>query len=207
MMRLTSLVALLAVTCARPGTAGEQDGWITLFDGKSLEGWKINEDHGLNYLEDGKIKAHGPRAHIFYAGPVKNHNFKDFELKLEVMTTPGSNSGVYFHTKFQEKGWPSLGYEAQVNCSQKDWRKGGSLYAVKDIRESPGKDNEWWEYHIIVKGKTITLKVNGKTTVEYTEPENVDRNGRKLSSGTIALQCHDPKSVVYYRNIRIKPLD
>ncbi|MGD9636238.1 MAG: DUF1080 domain-containing protein, partial [Pirellulales bacterium] len=63
---------------------------------------------------------------------------------------------------------------------------------------------------IIVRGKKITLKVNGETTVEYTEPDDVERPaefaGRKFSHGTIALQAHDPGSVVRYRNIRIKPL-
>ena len=207
MVRIAAILVLLGAT---PEVTQNKDGWVSLFDGKSLDGWEVNEDHGLNYLEDGKIKAHGPRAHIFYTGSVKNHDFKNFELKLEIMTTPGSNSGVYFHTKYQNQGWPENGYEAQVNCTHKDKRKGGSLYAVKDIGESPGKDGEWWEYHIIVKGKSITLKVNGKTTVEYSEPKNVEPQafkGRKLSSGTFALQCHDPKSVVFYRNIRVKPLD
>jgi hypothetical protein len=142
---------------------------------------------------------------------VKNHDFKDFELKLDVKTEPQANSGVYIHTEYQDSGWPEKGYEAQVNNSQSDWRRTGSLYAVKDVRQAPAKDGEWFEYHITVKGNKVTLSVDGKPIVEYTEPENPPHASampsRKLSSGTIALQAHDPGSVIRYRNIRIKPLD
>jgi hypothetical protein len=73
----------------------------------------------------------------------------------------------------------------------------------------PAKDNQWFTEHIIVRGNHITIKVDGKTVVDYTEPENVIREdwpGRKLSSGTFALQGHDPNSVVYFKNIMVKPL-
>jgi len=183
---------------------------VPLFDGKTLDGWRVSENPSSARVENGAIVANGPRAHVFYDGPVGGHDFKDFELKLEVQTEPGSNSGVYLHTEYQETGWPAKGYEAQVDNSHTDPRRTGSLFAVQDVKETPVKDGEWWEYDITVTGKRIVLKVNGKTTVDYTEPEKVERPadmaGRVLSHGTIALQCHDPKSVVRFRNIRIKPL-
>ncbi len=189
----------------------DEEGFIALFDGKSLDGWKNNEHEESARVEDGAIVVGGSqRSHLFYVGPVENHDFKDFDLKLEVMTQPGSNSGVYIHTKYEDEGWPTQGYECQVNNSQEDWRRTGSLYAIEDVRETKAKDNEWFDYEISVRGKKITLKVNGEPTVEYTEPDNVERPpefaGRKLSSGTIALQAHDPGSVVRYKNIRIKPV-
>jgi len=191
-------------------SAGEsQNGWISLFDGKTLNGWKANENKDAFVVRDGMIVAQGGRSHLFYVGPVQNANFKNFEFKADVMTTPGSNSGIYFHTQYQETGWPAKGYEVQINNSHSDWRRTGGLYAVKDLRQSPAKDNEWFTEHIIVKGKRIIVKVNGKTVVDYTEPENVSYEGmpgRKLSSGTFALQGHDPKSVVYFKNIMVKPL-
>jgi len=157
---------------------------------------------------DGMILVGGERSHLFYSGPVDDHNFTDFELKLEVMTTPGSNSGVFLHTEYQETGWPDKGHEAQVNNSHGDWRRTGSLYNIQDVRETPAKDNEWFEYHILVRGKQVTFKINGETVNEYTEADGAsrlaERPGRNLSSGTIALQAHDPGSLVYYRNIRIK---
>ena len=76
----------------------QNDEWISLFDGKTLDGWRASEHPDTFSVEDGKIVVHGPRAHLFYEGPVENHNFKNFEFKAQVMTTPGSNSGMYVHT-------------------------------------------------------------------------------------------------------------
>ncbi|MDR8394323.1 DUF1080 domain-containing protein [Aliifodinibius sp. S!AR15-10] len=181
--------------------------WISLFDGKTLEGWKASENPETFSVEEDKIVAHGPRAHLFYQGPVSNHDFKNFEFRADIMTTKGSNSGIYFHTAYQETGWPSNGYEAQVNNTyESDPRKTASLYGYDDINKAPVPDNEWFTMYIKVQGKRVTIKVNGKTMVEYTEPENVDREGAVLSSGTFALQGHDPESRVYYKNIMVKPL-
>lgn len=128
----------------------------------------------------------------------------------QVKTTPGSNSGIFIHTIYQDNGWPSKGYEVQVNNSQSDWRRTGSLYGVDDVREVYVKDNIWYTEHIIVQGKKITVKINDKTVVEYTEPDNIeslpDRKTKRLSSGTFALQGHDPDSKVYYKEIMVKPL-
>ncbi|THH37606.1 3-keto-disaccharide hydrolase [Neolewinella litorea] len=209
------LLLFLAVACSTSNSAAtasnaNNDGWISLFDGKTLTGWKASENPATFSVEDNKLVAHGPRAHLFYEGPVMDHNFKDFEFKAQVMTTPGSNSGIFFHTEYQEEGWPSKGYEVQVNNSQSDWRRTGSLYSFDDVREVHMKDNEWYTQHIIVKDKTVTVKLNGKTVVEYTEPDNVDRpegeRGRMLSSGTFAIQGHDPDSRVYFKDIMVKPL-
>jgi hypothetical protein len=139
-------------------------------------------------------------------GDVENHDFKNFHFKAEVMTMPGSNSGLYFHTKYQKSGWPAIGYEVQVNQTQGDPKKSSGLYNVKDVFEAPAKDNQWYTQEIIVRGKQIVTKVDGKTIVDFTEPDGVE-GGRKLSSGTFAIQAHDPGSKVYIRNIRVKPLD
>ncbi|MDF9799634.1 hypothetical protein OKW21_004897 [Catalinimonas alkaloidigena] len=201
---------VLLLTVIASFSTKQEGEWISIFDGKSLDGWKASENPSTFSIEDGKIKVAGPRAHLFYQGPVENHNFDDFEFKAQVMTKPGSNSGMYIHTEYQEEGWPSKGYEIQVNNSHTDWRRTGSLYAIDDVREVYVKDNEWYTEHIIVKGNNITVKINDKTVVDYTEPENLERDdsmsGRKLSSGTVALQGHDPESVVYYKDIMVRPL-
>lgn len=182
----------------------DADGWISLFDGKSLNGWKASDNPASFRVEDGKIIVDGPRAHLFYAGPVANADFKDFEFKAEVMTFPGANSGIYFHTRFQETGWPGIGYEAQVNATQSDRRKTGSLYGVKDVLDvAPHADQEWFEYHITVSGKRIVHRINGKVVMDHVEPDSISGR-RRLSSGTFALQAHDPDSVIHYRNIRVK---
>ncbi len=190
----------------------DAEGFYTIFDGKSLDGWKANENPGAFKLQDGALVVNGERAHLFYVGPVNNGQFKDFHFRAEVQTFPNSNSGIYFHTKHQPDGWPSQGFECQVNNTYtKDPKKTGGLYGIKDVMNvAPVKDNEWFTYDIIVKGNHVQIMINGKTTAEWTQPENYrpgQFGGRKIGSGTFALQAHDPHSKVMYRNIRVKPLD
>jgi hypothetical protein len=202
------LLVLLAV-CMSFVQGGKKEKWISLFDGKSLNGWKVGENAGSFKVENGTIVVNGDRAHLFYDGKVNNHDFKNFEFKAQVMTTPGSNSGMYFHTKYQEGGWPSKGYEVQVNNSHTDWRRTGSLYGIRDLKDVFVEDNVWYTEQIIVQGKHITIKINDKTVIDYIEPDEVGNKpgeGRKISSGTFALQGHDPKSKVYYKDIMVKPL-
>jgi hypothetical protein len=192
------------------GGCPDNNKWVSLFDGKTLSNWKVGNNAGTFSIENGAIVAHGPVAHLFYTGDAAQHSFKNFEFKADVMTTPGSNSGIYFHTAYQESGWPVKGYEAQVNNSQSDWRRTGSLYGIQDVKEVFVKDNEWFTEYIKVQGKRIIIKINDKTVVDYTEPENVKREkgmeGRVLSKGTFALQGHDPGSKVYFKNIMVKLL-
>jgi len=188
----------------------EEKGWISLFNGKNLDGWKVGANAATFSVEDGAIKVAGPRAHLFYDGDVQNHNFKDFEFKAKVMTKPGANSGMYIHTQYQEDGWPKYGYEVQVNNSQEDWRRTGSLYSIQDVIENYATDNEWYTEYVKVEGKRIIIKVNDIVVVDYTEPEHPKREGdgvyRVLKSGTFALQGHDPGSVVFYKDIMVKPI-
>jgi hypothetical protein len=186
------------------------DGWISLFDGKSLKDWKVGENAATFKVDNGMIVVNGNTAHLFYEGAVKDHNFSNFDFKADVMTEPGSNSGIYFHTQYQEGGWPSKGFEVQVNNSHTDWKRTGSLYNIVDIKETYVKDDEWFTEHITVRGKRVVIKINDKTVVDYTEPENFQpakgSEGRVISNGTFALQGHDPKSKVYFKNIMVKPL-
>jgi hypothetical protein len=206
---LVVVASSLAMGC-RTGKPAKTDSWISLFDGKSFNGWQVGKNASTFTIENGAIVANGDVAHLFYVGDVKQHQFKNFEFKADVMTTPGSNAGIYFHTEYQEGGWPAKGYEAQVNNTHTDWRKTGSLYAIQDVREVSVKDNEWFTEKIIVQGKRVTISINDKTVVDYTEPDTIQRPGnmsqRLLSSGTFALQGHDPKSKVYFKNIQVKPL-
>jgi len=184
--------------------------WQSLFNGKSLGGWSAEDLDECFKVQDGAIVAGGgPLARLSYVGPVNKHDFKNFELKIEVLAKLGSNGGVFFHTGPQSK-FLKKGYEAQVcnSCGSKG--QTGSLFVIKDHHTSPVKDDEWFEYHILVSGKRIVIKVNGKTTVDYTESANPKRpdswEQRVLSHGLIALQAHDPNSTVLYRKIRVKVL-
>jgi hypothetical protein len=190
----------------------DKDGFYSLFDGKSLDGWHVNENPETFKVEDGNIVVNGKASHAFYEGPVMNHEFKNFHLRAEVMTKPHSNSGIYFDTKFQEHGFPQVGFEAQVDNSHTDPKRTGGLYNVKDVMNvSPAKDDEWFVYEIIQKDNNIKLLINGKVTTDWTQPEDwkgaKNQPERRIQPGTFALQGHDPGSTVYYRSITVKPLD
>ena len=117
----------------------------------------------------------------------------------------------HIHTKYQDSDWPKYGYEIQVNNTHSDPIKTGSVYGVKNVMNvSPAQDGKWWTQHIIVQGHRIIVKVDDKVINDYTEDPNRQPGKdftRKLDSGTIALQGHDPKSTVCYKNIKVKRLD
>jgi hypothetical protein len=193
--------------------------WVPLQDGRSLAGWKAAERPEAWVVEDGAFVSRGDRSHLFYVGKVGKHDFRNFEFSAEVMTSAGANSGIYVHTKWQGPGWPAAGYELQVINSNPPAEKmngyvehkmTGSIYAVRNTWIAPTRDNEWFNYRIKVVGKTIQTFINDQLVCEYAEPENAfrpdDKKGRLLGSGTIALQAHDPGSVVKYRNMKIRLL-
>ena len=208
-MKIVRALALVGIFfVSQVGSVSADERWIQLFDGKTFQGWKASENKDSWKIEDGAFVCFGPRSHLFYVG--QEAPFVNFHFKCEVKTTKGSNSGIYFHTKYQQTGWPKAGYEAQVNNSGRDPKRTGSLYAVKNVvGKAPAKDEDWFTQEIIVKGKQIVIKVNGKTVVDYTEPK--DRKpgkqfARILDQGTFAFQAHDPKSKVYFRKIQVKRL-
>jgi hypothetical protein len=216
-----SLLASLSLAVLQAASPAVEPGFTSLFDGKDFTGWKIAGPAETFTIQDGAIVANGAASHAYYDGPFQGHSFRDFELKVDVMTRAGSNGGVYVLTEYQDvvapdggrpRRFPSKGFEIQVNNSHTDRVRTGSLYHVQDVLDdSPAKDDEWFTEHIVVKGDTITVSVNGKQVVQWTQPADWNGGregpGRKITGpGTIALQGHDPKSTVYYKNIRIKPL-
>ena len=180
----------------------KSDGWQLLFNGKDFTDWKMDKwNTNCFKVEDSSVKCYGKAAMLYYS---KKTDYKNFHFVATVMTKKGANSGIFFHTKYQDKGWP-IGHEAQVNCTQKDPVKTGSVYIVEKYMKQAHKDDEWFNYEIIVKGNNIITKVNDKIIANYTETKNDGR--RKLSAGTFGLQSHDPGSVVFYKNIKVKELD
>ncbi len=206
------LAASLAVLCiGNILLGGAEAPWINLFDGQSLKGWKANENPASWKVIDGALAADGPRSHLFYVGD-GNASFKDFEFSADVMTKPGANSGIYFHTTLQNKTWPKQGIEVQVNNSQPrrgnsyEYRKTGSLYGVRNMYKSIVNDNEWFTMRFQVSGKRVRVWLNDTMTVDYVEPDQPMAGMRQLGEGTFALQCHDPSSKVFFKNLRVRPL-
>jgi hypothetical protein len=193
--------------------------WIALQDGKTLAGWKAAERPESWVVEDGAFVSRGDRSHLFYVGKVGQHDFKNVEFSADVMTSPGANSGIYAHTRWQGPGWPEAGYELQVINSNPPAEKmngyiehkmTGSVYAVRNNWRAPVADNVWFNYRIRVVGRTIQTFINDELVCEYAEPVAAfrppDKKGRLLNSGTFALQAHDPGSVVKYRNMKVRIL-
>jgi hypothetical protein len=209
LLRACAASPLLAVPAA--------DEWIPLFDGTSLHGWKASENAGSWKVVDGCLAGDGPRSHLFYTGSARGADFKNFELEAEVRTEPLCNSGIYFHTRFQESGFPQKGFEIQVNNTAlgegtyRERKKTASLYGVRNVYKAFAKDGEWFRLHALVRGKNVQIRLNDMLLVDYTEPtppvtpEGSER-GRFLDHGTFALQCHDPGSKVRYRSVRVRPL-
>jgi hypothetical protein len=190
--------------------------WIPLFNGRSLDGWEPSESRHSFRAEDGKILADGPRAHLFYSGRVRNASFKNFELKAQVLTRPGACSGIYFHTHFQRHGWPAKGFKVQIHNAyagegdERDRRKTGSLYGFRDIYKTMVRDDEWVQLHVLVRSRQVQVRLNDTLLVDYVEPApplhtEFSPEG-VLDRGTFALECHDPHSKVYFRNLLVRPL-
>ena len=234
-----ALFLLLATGSLAADTPQPEEGFVSLFDGKTLDGWKVGENANLFQVRDGMIvmecpaTIHGP-AHLFYVGDVNRHDFKNFDLKVEVITFPGANSGIYFHTKYQESGWPNSGIESQINNSHADWRRTGSLWALRNLSwgpETPPKDNKedftalpkppvtddvWYTQEVIYQDGLIVVKLDGKTMFEYrlsradVKHKIPNNTGTWLPRGTFALQGHPPMpgniSKACFKNIRVKVL-
>jgi hypothetical protein len=184
--------------------------WISLWDGKTFTDWKFSEKPGTFSIVDGAIMVNGPRSHLYYVGPVANHEFKNFEFQAQVKTTAGSNSGIYFHTAYQDTNFPDKGFEVQVNNSHTDWKRTAGLYDIVDTKEVYVKDDVWFTETIIVQGKHVITKINDKVITDYTEPEGYvplkSHPGRKIDKGTFAFQGHDPKSKVFFKDIKVRIL-
>lgn len=215
-----AVVSIILAAAVGQGTATIEPGFTSLFNGKDLSGWKVSGTPESFAVRDGAIVASGPASHLYYDGPFRDHSFRNFELKVDSMIRPGSNGGVYVLTEFEETGgnrrasgrFPSKGFEIQVYNGDAGPRT-GSLYHVVDILDqSLTKDDVWFTQTITVLRDTITVKVNDKQVVNWTQPADWNGGpegpGRRITRpGTIALQAHDPKGTVFYKNIRIKPLD
>ncbi len=207
---------LMASLLFLPAALRAESDWIPLFNGHSLDGWKADAHPHSFRVEDGKIVATGPRAHLFYTGQVEKASFKNFELKVEVLARPGASSGIYFHAPFQSHGGPAKGFKIQIDNvyagegDDRDRRKTGSLYGCRDIYKSMVKDDEWFELHAVVRANQVQIWLNDTLIVDYIESDppvqSATTPGDAFDRGTFALECHDPHSKVYFRNLRVKPL-
>jgi hypothetical protein len=196
---LAALVFLVSFSPAVGDDKKDDDkGWVQLFNGKDLEGWKVYpQGTGQWKVEDGILIGSGEASHLFS----ERDDYQNFYYRVEAQINDGGNSGQYFRTKFGP-GFPK-GYEAQINSTHRDPVKTGSLYGfgkeatVTDILVKPG---EWFTQEVLADGNHIVIKVNGKKTVDFVDKKNT------YTKGHFALQQHDPGTVVKFRKIEVKEL-
>lgn len=204
---------LLASFLVLPATlrGGDNEG-ISLFDGRSLKGWKAGGSGHAFRAEDGGIRVEGPSAHLFYTGRTAPANFKNFDLTAEVRTHPGSCSGIHFHSLFQSHAALQTGFKVQIDNSHAgegaahDRRKTGSLYGVRNIYKAMAKDDDWCRVRVQVRDKQVQVWVNETPVVDYVEPEQPVDSAPKLGRGALALECCAGSPPVYFRNLAVKPL-
>ncbi len=202
---LSALLGLMALTLPTIAADKKEDqkatdkGWVQLFNGKDLTGWKVYPSGtGQWKVENGILIGSGPASHLFS----QRDDYENFVYRVEAKINDGGNSGQYFRTKFGP-GFPK-GYEAQINATHKDKIRTGSLYfpKVKEVLvfEQLHKPDEWFTQEVTAVGNHIIIKVNGKTTVDWKDPNNT------YTKGHFALQQHDPGTVVQFRKIEVKEL-
>ncbi|MDQ2901355.1 MAG: DUF1080 domain-containing protein [Acidobacteriota bacterium] len=189
--RLRLISITLACAALLPGA---DRGWISIFNGKDLDGWKANQNPESWSVKDGAIVGDGAASHLFWMV----RECENCEFKADVKISAGGNSGMYFRTAFGP-GFPK-GYEAQVNSTHKDPKRTGSLYNFKNIYEELVPPDTWFNQHIVAQGNHIIIKVNGKTVVDYVDEKNT------YTKGYLALQQHNKGSVVMFKNLEMKPL-
>jgi serine/threonine protein kinase/WD40 repeat protein len=176
-----------------PPPKPETQGFVPLFNGKDLTGWKTPFGGAGDWkAQDGMIVSNGPTSHLFS----ERGDYDNFHLRAEAQINDGGNSGLYFRTALGT-GFPK-GYEAQINATHGDPQKTGSLYNIAKILDQLHKPDDWFTLEVIAEGDHIVILVNDKKVVDVTDPT--------YKKGHIALQQHDKKTVVKFRKIEIKEL-
>ena len=189
-----ALAASLCPAAEQAAPVAGKDGWVSMFDGKTLDGWKANEHPESWSVKNGAIVGDGVASHLFWM----TRECENCEFRAEVKLNHSGNSGMYFRTAFGP-GFPK-GYEAQVENTSPDPQKSGSLYGICRVTEQLIQDDTWWTQHIIFQGNHVIIKINDKVVTDCTDPQS------RYTKGYFALQQHNQGSVVQYRNLMMKPL-
>jgi uncharacterized protein (TIGR03067 family) len=198
--------SILNFVFKREAPAADKDGFVQLFNGKDLTGWKTHPDQpGEWRVEDGVLIGADKVSHLF----TERGDFANFHLRVEAMINPKGDSGVFFRSGFNfnpdnpQKVNP-LGYEAQILGSNDDDMNTGTLFWVTPIvkvKDSPTEADKWFTLEVVAEGRRLLTRVNGKTTAYW-----VDNEEGRPTKGHIALQVFHSFTVVKFRKIEIKEL-
>lgn len=216
-MKPLKIIITSLVCCSLASTFAEEkpaaDGFVALFDGKTLDGWKNPYTWGKSEVVDGEIHLTGDKK--FFV--ITEKTYSDFIFEGEVLLPPGkANSGFIFRGQVEPN--KVFGYQCEVDGDAKRAWSGGlydegrrmwfispikgdaaSEAAFKQRAGDTFKRDDWNSYRITCKGKSIKIEVNGVVTTDIEDDKD--------ASGVIAIQHHGEKGQTYkFRNLRIKEL-
>lgn len=208
-----NVLAFLLIFCVYINSVSAQTGeWVELINGKDFTGWKASENANTWTVIDGMFQCDGKRSHLWYEGEHLKDGFKNFELEVQVKTFKLANSGIYFHTEYQETYWPNKGFEIQVNNTHIgedeyiEYKRMGSLYGIRNLYKSLFKDNQWITIKVRVELNRVQIWCDGIKTVDYLQPDSTGRGVKRLGTGTFCLQGHDVLSKAQYRSFKVRTL-
>ena len=204
-LRWSTFVASFLTVALLAGQARtEESKWISLFDGKTLNGWeKVGNEKSKWEVNNGAIHGSGPASMLVSTrGPYRN-----FRYRAEIKINDKGNSGLYFRTT--RKPTFSDGYEAQIDSTHRDPIRTGSLYGMCHVYKRLVEPDTWFTYEIEVRddvwrGRNMTrikISVNGNELYEYMD------FALTFKQGHFAFQQHDPGSKVSIRKVAVLPLD
>jgi Domain of Unknown Function (DUF1080) len=219
-MAAASLVLLFAVSdhvkSAQPSTADSSSTWRPLFDGRSLDGWE-HVGPGKLVIEDRVLRTEGGMGLLYYA----REKLGNCVLRVTYKTANDrSNSGVYIRIADKPKDeWYAVhhGFEVQIMDTGSNGRGTGSIYTFAKATAKPGKPGDWNTMEITLKGNRVLTAINGVQVADFDssglEPQANEPTGEadpargpRPESGYIGLQNHDEKSVVYFKDVSVRPL-
>jgi hypothetical protein len=192
---LSGLLALgLGLTIAAPKASSQQSGWVTLFDGNNLDNWNQVGDSNW-HLVDSAVVADKKGKDAGYL--VSKKSYKNFIVRVEFWPSDDANSGIYFRCLNPTKITDRTCYEANIFDQRPDPSYGtGAITRYVEINPMPKAGGKWNTYEITVKGRDITVMLNGKETARL-------RNGM-FDQGPIVLQ--HGAGTIKFRKVQIKPL-
>ena len=195
-------IALLAVAGALfalaqgPAQKPESSGWITLFDGRSLNGWHAEADAKWR-VEGGMLIADSGGDGWLRS----DRQFGNFLLQAEFRNVKGGNSGIFLRataaTKAGDPSNPASSYELQINNEDPKWATGSIEDVIQRSTVSNPAPNQWHTYEVEVRGDHFIAKLDGKVVL--------DGRDSKIKSGYLGLQHHKDNKIEF-RNLRVKPL-
>ena len=218
--RICLLLAVLMVSALPAMSQSQDNGWIQLFNGKDLTGWK-HVGPGGDTVENGLIKTHGGMG-LLYSTKGK---FCDCKLRVVFkMRDKNDNSGVFIRIPIEPReAWMPVhyGYEVQIDnhpetSNEDDYHVTGTLYSLTKPMAKPGKPGpEWNTMEITLDGLRTIVTVNGVKVTDYTEGQPVPpmkfdfepQRGPRPKCGYIGLQNHSDHDVVFFKTVEYKPLN